>query len=52
METEKIYPSIVIEGRIYYPTGDEWLVFFAVHGCDWAIEALRKREKENALPRS
>jgi hypothetical protein len=46
---EKIQPSIVVNGRIYYPTGIEWLIFFASHGCEWAIEALKRAElKEKA----
>lgn len=44
---ETIKPSIVLEnGRVYYPTGDEWLMFFASHRCNWAIEALKKRKEE------
>ena len=41
---EKIRPSIVIDGRIYYPTGTEWLIFFASHGCEWAMDALKRIE--------
>jgi len=44
---ETIKPSIKTgDGKIYYPTGDEWLVFFAVCGCEWAIEALKRKVKK------
>ena len=44
---ESFAPSIVTKtGEVYYPTGDEWLFFFALSGCDWAKEALREKEAE------
>jgi hypothetical protein len=39
---ERIQPSINIKGMTYYPTGYEWLLYFAYAGCEWAIEALIK----------
>jgi hypothetical protein len=40
-------PGIVTRwGDTIYPTGDEWLLFFALKGCKWAVEALEEREKK------
>lgn len=44
---EKIIPGVRLpDGRTYYPTGLEWLVAFAMAGCQWAIEALERYESE------
>lgn len=37
---EHFAPSILINGRTYYPTGFEWLLAFAIAGCKWAEDAL------------
>ena len=35
--------SIVLpNGRVYSPTGDEWLRVFAAADCEWAIEAMKE----------
>lgn len=38
-------PSILINGRTYYPTNLEWLLGFALAGCKWAQEALPEAVK-------
>jgi len=36
-----IRPGIVTQdGTTIYPTGIEWLLAFAVNGCQWAVDAL------------
>jgi len=54
---ESFAPGVVINGIHYTPTGKEWLVAFAMAGCQWAIEALvrekpldaeEEREQHNA----
>lgn len=43
---ETIRPGIVLrDGTTYYPTGDEWLLAFAINGCQWAIDEVLRREK-------
>jgi hypothetical protein len=40
---EPIRPGIVLEdGTTYYPTGEEWLLAFALKGCEWAARALEE----------
>lgn len=46
---ETIRPGIVLTdyyGDEYtiYPTGIEWILAFAIKGCDWAIKALKEFE--------
>jgi len=39
--SEIFAPGIVTEdGRTIYPTGLEWILAFALNGCQWAIDAL------------
>ena len=39
----KIRPGVVLpDGRTYYPTGREWLLAYAVAGCQWAVDALEE----------
>ena len=41
-----IRPGIVLAtGESYYPTGDEWIVAFALAGFQWAIDAAEQREQ-------
>ena len=36
-----ISPGVLLnDGTTYYPKGYEWLLAFALRGCQWAIEAL------------
>lgn len=43
----KIRPGIVLNnGETYYPTGIEWILAFALKGCDWAIKALEEWRKD------
>lgn len=36
-----IRPGIVMpNGAVVYPTGFEWLLAFAISGCQWAVDAL------------
>jgi hypothetical protein len=42
---DKIKPGIVVidyygNETTIYPTGIEWLLAFAIKGCDWAIKAI------------
>lgn len=46
---DTIHPGVVIDGRTYYPTGRQWLVAFAIVGCQWAIDALEKEESTRIL---
>lgn len=34
----KITPTIVLDGKTYTPKGYEWVLGFALGGCQWAIE--------------
>ena len=40
--SESIYPSIVIDGETYYPSGWMWVLAFAIRGKLWAIEECEK----------
>jgi hypothetical protein len=42
---EKIRPGIVDQktGETIYPTGDEWLLAFAIRGCRWAVDAIERK---------
>ena len=35
---EYIKPGIVVNRKTIYPTGFEYVLAFAIHGCEWAIE--------------
>jgi hypothetical protein len=36
-----IRPGIVTStGETIYPTGDEWILAFAIKGCQWAIDIV------------
>ena len=37
---EHFAPSILINGRTYYPSAFEWLLGFAIAGCKWAEDAI------------
>ena len=40
-KSESIRTGIVTaSGRTIYPTGIEWLLAFAIKGCQWAIDEL------------
>jgi hypothetical protein len=46
---EKIRPGIVVRDeygseKTIYPTGIEWILAFAIKGCEWAIKALEEFE--------
>lgn len=44
---ETIQPGILLSnGETIYPTGIEWLLTFAIKGCDWAIKDLELLERE------
>ena len=48
-ESLRIRPGIVTSsGETIYPTGTEWLLAFALKGCQWAIDALQSPEMELA----
>ena len=43
--SEKIQPGIVVkneygEEKTIYPTGPEWVLAFALRGCQWAIDEI------------
>ena len=45
-QKESFSPSIrTRSGETYYPTGDEWLLFFAIKGCEWAKKAIENKLK-------
>ena len=49
----KIRPGIVLANEeTYYPTGAEWILAFALHGCQWAIDLLESEEMELARRRA
>lgn len=40
-EKMTICPGIVLQdGRTIYPTGAEWILAFAIAGCQWAIDEI------------
>lgn len=40
-EPTKIRPSVIMpDGSVVYPSGIDWLMGFALAGCQWAIDAL------------
>jgi hypothetical protein len=44
-----IRPGIVTrDGTTIYPTGYEWLLAFAIRGCQWAIDMLPEAELNHA----
>jgi hypothetical protein len=44
-KVESFAPGIVTpDGRTVYPTGYEWLLAFALRGCQWAIDLLPEAE--------
>ena len=51
MTKETIRPGIVSRDyyngeHTYYPTDDEWLLAFALQGCQWAIDAVETKMKK------
>ena len=32
------------DGKTITPTGNEWILFFALGGCQWAIDILKDKE--------
>lgn len=44
MTVETFAPSIVIDGQTVTPDGWQWILAFAIRGCDWAIEEASKPE--------
>lgn len=53
MHPETIAPGICLaDGTTVTPTGHEWLLLFALGGCQWAIDQIHEiEEKERALSR-
>ena len=49
--TEHFAPRIVDrDGCIFTPTGFEWVLAFAFHGCEWAIiEASKPEFREHII---
>lgn len=45
---EHISPSVIIRGQTYYPPGWVWVVAFAIHGCQWAIDEVESGRIEKA----
>lgn len=43
-EREKFAPTILIDGRTVTPKGYEWIMGFALAGCDWALKEANKPE--------
>jgi hypothetical protein len=40
-ETKSVRPALQMkDGTTVYPTNVEWLIAFAIKGCQWAIDAL------------
>ncbi len=35
---ESFSPKIIVDGKLYAPNGFEWVLGFALAGCDWAIK--------------
>ncbi len=57
MTTEMIRPGIVVKDewgfeKTIYPTGMEWIMAFALKGCQWAIDILGSEEVELARKRA
>lgn len=44
MTVETFAPSIKIGNTTITPDGWEWVLAFAIRGCDWAIEEASKPE--------
>jgi len=41
---ENFAPTINLDGRTIKPKGYEWILGFALGGCDWAIKEASKPE--------
>ena len=41
---ESFAPAIVVDGKTVTPKGYEWVLGFALRGCDWAIKKAREPE--------
>lgn len=37
-------PTVMIDGRVYTPKGWEWVLAFAIRGCEWAIKEANTLE--------
>jgi hypothetical protein len=35
---ERFAPGVVVDGRVYTPEGWEWILGFALAGCEWAVQ--------------
>jgi len=45
MTIERFSPTVLLkDGTTYAPKGWEWILAFALHGCDWAIKDALKPE--------
>lgn len=44
MNKSNFSPSIVVDGITITPKGYEWILGFAMHGCEWAIKEASKPE--------
>lgn len=41
---EKFAPKVIIDGKTITPKGYEWILGFALAGCDWALKEANKPE--------
>lgn len=48
-QREAIRPGIIVikDGfpETIYPTGDEWILAFALKGCQWAIDIIEEKRQ-------
>jgi len=42
-------PTIIVNGETITPKGYEWVLGFALHGCEWAIKEDSKPEFLNTM---
>jgi hypothetical protein len=42
--TEHFAPTVLIDGRTLQPQGWMWVLSFALAGCEWADEEMKKPE--------
>ena len=46
---ESFKPGIVVNGITVHPTGFEYILAFALHGCEWAIKEADSQEFKDNL---
>jgi hypothetical protein len=44
MSAESFAPTIIMDGKGYQPKGHEWILGFALGGCQWAIDIAETQE--------